>query len=158
MHCNLYLVTSNWCVQAKQVPGRCVTKAPALLFGISGQDGAYLAHMLLAKGYRVHGASRDAEALHFGNLTRLGIRKQVQLHSASLSDFRSTLSILTMVEPDEIYNLAGQSSVVLSFDQPVETFESVTGGTLNILECIRYVKLPLRMFSAISTECVGDTI
>jgi GDPmannose 4,6-dehydratase len=134
-----------------------VTKKTALIFGISGQDGAYLAHMLLSKGYTVHGASRDAEALRFLNLMRLGIRDRVQLHSASLSDFRSTLSILTMVKPDEIYNLAGQSSVVLSFDQPVETFESVTVGTLNILECIRYVKLPLRMFNAVSSECFGDT-
>jgi len=129
----------------------------ALIFGISGQDGAYLAHMLLSKGYRVHGASRDAGAQHFGNLMRLGVLDKVHLHSASLSDFRSTLSILTMVEPDEIYNLAGQSSVALSFDQPVETFESITVGTLNILECIRYVKQPLRMFNAISSECFGDT-
>jgi GDPmannose 4,6-dehydratase len=95
-----------------------MTKKTALIFGISGQDGAYLAHM---KGYRVHGASRDAEAFHFSNQTRMGNKNQVRLHSVSLSDFRSTLSILTMVEPDEIYNLAGQSSVVLSFDQPVET-------------------------------------
>jgi GDPmannose 4,6-dehydratase len=129
----------------------------ALIFGISGQDGAYLAHMLLAKGYRVHGTSRDAEAMRFGNLVRLGIRDRVQLHSASLADFRSTLSILTTVAPDEIYNLAGQSSVALSFNQPVETFESVTVGTLNILECIRYVGQPLRMFNAISSECFGDT-
>jgi len=129
----------------------------ALIFGISGQDGAYLAHMLLSKGYRVHGTSRDAEALHFANLMRLGIRDRVRLHSASLADFRSTLSILTVVEPDEIYNLAGQSSVALSFDQPVETFESITVGTLNILECIRYVKQPLRMLNAISSECFGDT-
>ncbi len=128
-----------------------------MIFGISGQDGAYLAHLLLSKGYEVHGASRDAEAQHFGNLTRLGIRNRVQLHSASLADFRSTLSILTVVAPDEIYNLAGQSSVALSFDQPVETFESITVGTLNILECIRYVKQPLRMLNAISSECFGDT-
>lgn len=127
----------------------------ALIFGISGQDGAYLAHMLLSRGYRVHGASRDAEATRFGNLVRLGIRNQVQLHSASLADFRSTLEILTMVEPDEIYNLAGQSSVALSFNQPVETFESITVGTLNILESIRFVKQPLRMFNAISSECFG---
>jgi GDPmannose 4,6-dehydratase len=132
-------------------------KRTALIFGISGQDGAYLAHMLLSKGYCVHGASRDAEASHFGSLVRLGVKDKVQLHSASLSDFRSTLSILTMVKPDEIYNLAGQSSVALSFDQPVETFESITVGTLNILECIRYVKQPLRMLNAISTECFGDT-
>jgi GDPmannose 4,6-dehydratase len=134
-----------------------MNKKTALIFGISGQDGAYLAHMLLSRGYRVHGASRDAEAWRFGNLLRLGIRDRVQLHSASLADFRSTLSILTDVAPDEIYNLAGQSSVALSFNQPVETFESVTAGTLNILECIRYVKQPLRMFNAVSSECYGDT-
>ena len=132
-------------------------KKTALIFGISGQDGAYLAHMLLSKGYWVHGASRDAEAPHFGSLDRLGVRDKVQLHSASLSDFRSTLTLLTMVKPDEIYNLAGQSSVALSFNQPVETFESITVGTLNILECIRYVKQPLRMLNAISTECFGET-
>jgi GDPmannose 4,6-dehydratase len=154
---NLYWVELNRCVHSKQVPCKNVTNKTALIFGISGQDGAYLAHLLLSRGYRVHGTSRDAEALRFGNLMRLGIRNQVQLHSVSLADFRSTLSILTIVEPDEIYNLAGQSSVVLSFDQPVETFESITVGTLNILECIRYVKLPLRMFTAISSECFGDT-
>jgi GDPmannose 4,6-dehydratase len=157
LHRNLYWTKSNRSLHAKQRPGRNVKKKTALIFGISGQDGAYLAHMLLSKGYRVHGTSRDAEAVRFGRLTRLGIKNQVQLHSASLSDFRSTLSILTMVEPDEVYNLAGQSSVALSFNQPVETFESVTVGTLNILECIRYVKLPLRMFNAISSECFGDT-
>src|SRR5580658_4170746 len=129
----------------------------ALILGISGQDGAYLAHMLLAKGYRVHCTSRDAEAGPFGNLVRLGIKDQVQLHSASLADFPSTLSILTSVVPDEIYNLAGQSSVALSFRQPIETFESVTVSTLNILECIRCLKQPLRMFTAISSECFGDT-
>jgi GDPmannose 4,6-dehydratase len=134
------------------------TKKTALIFGVSGQDGAYLAHRLLSKGYDVHGASRDAEGSRFGNLERVGVRHQIRIHSASLSDFRSTLSILTTVKPDEIYNLAGQSSVALSFSQPVETFESVTVGTLNILECIRYVKQPLRMFNAISTECFGETL
>lgn len=133
-----------------------ITNKTALIFGISGQDGAYLAHMLVAKGYRVHGASRDAEALRFGNLVRMGIRDRVTLHSASLVDFRSTLAILTSVQPDEIYNLAGQSSVALSFEQPVETFESVTVGTLNMLECIRYLRQPLRMLTAVSSDCFGD--
>ena len=129
----------------------------ALIFGISGQDGAYLAHMLLTLGYQVHGASRDAEALRLNNLVRLGVKEQVQLHSVSIADFRSTLSLLTTVKPDEIYNLAGQSSVALSFNQPIETFESITVGTLNILECIRYVKQPLKMFNAVSSECFGNT-
>src|SRR5580693_3048833 len=99
MQCTLiYTAFELECVHAKRILGRNVTKKTALIFGISGQDGAYLAHMLLSRGYSVHGTSRDAEALHFGNLTRLGIKDQVHLHSASLADFRSTLSILTMVE------------------------------------------------------------
>ena len=71
-----------------------MTKNTALIFGISGQDGTYLAHILLSKGYQVHGAFGDAKASRFRNLTRLGIKTQVQLHSASPSDFRSTLSKL----------------------------------------------------------------
>lgn len=129
----------------------------ALIFGISGQDGAYLAHLLLSQGYRVVGASRDAEMAKFENLHRLGIRERVQLCSASPVDFRSILTLLTATLPDEVYNLAGQSSVALSFDQPVETFDSVTVATLNILECIRFSKLPTRLFNAVSSDCFGMT-
>lgn len=129
----------------------------AIILGVSGQDGAYLAHLLLSKGYRVHGTSRDAEVASFANLERLGIRDRVQVHSAALSDFRSTVNLLTTVRPMEVYNLAGQSSVVLSFNQPVETFESITVATLNILESIRFSRLPIRFFNAVSTECFGDT-
>lgn len=128
----------------------------ALILGVSGQDGGYLAHLLLAKGYRVHGTSRDAEVNDFANLARLGIRARVGVHAAALSDFRNVLSLLDVVRPDEVYNLAGQSSVALSFDQPVETFESVTGATLNILECIRFGRRPIRFFNAISSECFGE--
>ena len=110
----------------------------ALVTGISGQDGTYLAKLLLQNGYDVCGTSRDAQISSFRNLDRVGIRKDVQLASVALNDFRSVLQVLFKVQPDEIYNLAGQSSVSLSFEQPVETQESVYLGTLNLLEAIRF--------------------
>ncbi len=129
----------------------------ALICGISGQDGAYLARLLLQQGYRVVGASRDAQISTFGNLVKLGIRDQVELTSMVLSDFRSVLQVLAKFEPNEIYNLAGQSSVGLSFEQPVETLESISIGTLNLLEGIRFLNRDMRLYNAGSSECFGDT-
>ena len=129
----------------------------ALICGISGQDGAYLAQLLLQKGYRVIGASRDAQMSSFGNLIRLGIRDQVEVASMALNDFRSVLQVLAKFDSDEIYNLAGQSSVGLSFEQPVETLESISIGTLNLLEGIRFLNRDIRLYNAGSSECVGDT-
>lgn len=129
----------------------------ALIFGVSGQDGAYLAQLLLAKGYQVTGTSRDAELSSFSNLVRLGIRDQVTCLSGALNDFRSTLTAIAQAEPDEIYNLAGQSSVGLSFQQPAETHESINLGTLNLLEALRFVGKPIRFYNASSSECFGDT-
>ena len=129
----------------------------ALICGISGQDGAYLARLLLQKGYAVCGTSRDAQVSSFKNLVTLGIRDQVKLESMALGDFRSVLQTLTKIQPDEIYNLAGQSSVGLSFDQPVETLESIATGTLNLLEAIRFLNQPMRFYNAGSSECFGNT-
>jgi GDPmannose 4,6-dehydratase len=129
----------------------------ALICGISGQDGAYLAKLLLQKGYEVYGSSRDAQVGSFSNLTRLAIRDRVQLVSVSINDFRSVLQTLLQVKPDEVYNLAGQSSVGLSFSQPVETLESISIGTLNLLEAIRFTGLPIRLYNAGSSESFGDT-
>lgn len=129
----------------------------ALICGVSGQDGAYLSELLLNKGYVVHGASRDAQATSFENLRALGIRDRVHLESMTITDFRSVLQTLMLVRPDEVYNLAGQSSVRLSFEQPAETLESISRGTLNLLEAIRFSELPIRFYSAGSGECFGDT-
>jgi GDPmannose 4,6-dehydratase len=128
----------------------------ALICGISGQDGAYLAQLLLRQGYQVVGSSRDAQISSFENLVRLGIRNQVEVESVALNDFRSVLQVLIKVEPTEIYNLAGQSSVALSFQQPVETLESISVGTLNLLEAIRFTKKPIKLYNACSGECFGD--
>jgi len=128
----------------------------ALIFGISGQDGAYLSRLLLDRGYEVHGTSRDAEANDFAGLRALGIAERVTTHSASLRDFANLLQIIDGVRPDEIYNLAGQSSVGLSFSQPVATMDSIAGATLTILEVIRYLKLPVRFYNSSSSECFGE--
>ncbi|MHB1300887.1 MAG: GDP-mannose 4,6-dehydratase [Burkholderiales bacterium] len=129
----------------------------ALIAGISGPDGSYLAKFLLEKGYEVIGASRDAQAASFSNLEKLDIRDKVKTVSMSLNDFRSVLQTLVQVRPDEIYNLAAQSSVGLSFDQPVETMDSISIGTLNLLEAVRFLDMPIRLYSAGSSECFGDT-
>lgn len=129
----------------------------ALICGVSGQDGAYLAKLLLDKGYEVHGTARDAQMSTFGNLARLGIKDGITVHSMALNDFRSVLQVLVKVEPDEIYNLAGQSSVGLSFEQPVETLESISVGTLNLLEVVRFINQPIKIYSAGSGECFGNT-
>jgi GDPmannose 4,6-dehydratase len=128
----------------------------ALICGISGQDGAYLAQLLLSKGYEVHGTSRDAQMSSFSNLQTLGIFRELRLVSMSLNDFRSVLQTLVNVDPDEVYNLAGQSSVGLSFQQPVETLESISVGTLNLLEAIRFTGKPIKLYNASSAECFGE--
>ena len=133
------------------------TPRTALICGISGQDGAYLAQLLLQKGYRVVGTSRDAQMSRFENLARLGIREAVETASMALNDFRSVLQVLAKYQPDEVYNLAGQSSVGLSFEQPVETLESISIGTLNLLEGIRFLNKDIRLYNAGSSECFGDT-
>ncbi|MCP9821902.1 GDP-mannose 4,6-dehydratase [Cyanobium sp. L1E-Cus] len=129
----------------------------ALIAGITGQDGAYLARHLLEAGYRVVGSSRDAQSSDTSRLDRLGIAQDIELISLAPNDFRSVLKALSSIEPKEVYNLAGQTSVGLSFEQPVECMESIAGGTLNFLEVLRYLEAPTRLFSAGSSECFGDT-
>ncbi len=128
----------------------------ALIFGVSGQDGAYLAELLLGKGYKVYGTSRDAEMSSFRNLEALGIRDKIGTLSASPMDFRSILQAIMRVQPDEIYNLSGQSSVGLSFGQPGETLDSIAAATMNFMEVLRIIDRPIRFYNAGSSECFGD--
>ena len=134
-----------------------VCKKKALIIGVSGQDGAYLAKHLLSLGYEVNGTSRDHEVGAFSNLSRLGIRTQVKLASMVTSDFRSVLTVLQRADADEIYNLAGQTSVGMSFEYPVETFDSILIGTMNLLECIRLLKKTVKFYNAGSSEVFGNT-
>ena len=129
----------------------------ALICGIGGQDGSFLAKLLLKKGYKVFGTSRDAQGGDFANLSRLGVRDLVTILSMSPEDFRSVLVALNTSGADELYFLAGQSSVGLSFEQPAETIESSMLGTLNILEACRMSGKDIRQYYAGSSECFGDT-
>ena len=132
-------------------------KRTALICGVSGQDGSYLAELLLKKGYEVFGTSRDAQGSSFSNLKKLGISDRIKYISMVPEDFRSVLVALRKSKPDEIYYLAGQSSVSLSFEQPAETIQSITIGTLNILEGCRMMDKNIKIYHAGSGECFGDT-
>lgn len=129
----------------------------ALICGVSGQDGAFLTDFLLKKNYQVVGTSRDAQVGFFGNLKKLNLFDKLKLASMAPNDFRSVLEVLKKYRPDEIYFLAGQSSVGLSFEQPMETLESISIGCLNILEAIRFLDLNTKFYNAGSSECFGDT-
>lgn len=128
-----------------------------LICGISGQDGTYLAKLLLDRGYEVWGSSRDAEQTSFNNARRLGIYESVQLVSLNLRDVGTAIGLLKRIRPHQVFNLTGQSSVGLSFEQPIETFESIALGTFTLLEAIRLSDSGIRLYSAGSTECFGDT-
>src|SRR5208337_1218966 len=129
----------------------------ALICGISGQDGTYLAQLLLERGYEVWGSSRDAEQTTFSNARQLRIYDSLRLVSLNLRDIGNAIGLLKRIRPHEVFSLAGQSSVGLSFEQPVETIESVALGTLTLLEAIRLTDPDIRLYNAGSTECFGDT-
>jgi GDPmannose 4,6-dehydratase len=120
----------------------------ALIFGVSGQDGAYLSRFLLEKGYAVHGASRDAARQPFTRLQALGIRDRVVMHTASRN-------LIDDVRPDEIYNLAGLSSVALSFKEPESARASIVDAQRGLLEVLRSYP-NTRLYHSASSECFGD--
>ena len=129
----------------------------ALITGITGQDGAYLAQLLLEKGYFVHGAFRRTSSTNLWRIEYLGIRNHPNLHVVEydLTDLGSAIRLLETVQPDEVYNLAAQSFVKLSFDQPVTTAEITGIGALNILEAIRIVNPRVRFYQASTSEMFG---
>ncbi|MDP3187503.1 GDP-mannose 4,6-dehydratase [Limnobacter sp.] len=130
----------------------------ALICGVGGQDGSLLAKFLLRKGYTVYGTSRDAQGSTLSNLEKLKIKDQVKLLTMLPEDFRSVFVALQRSDPDEVYLLAGQSSVGLSFEQPAETIQSISMGALNLLEAIRMVGArKIKLYHAGSSECFGDT-
>jgi GDPmannose 4,6-dehydratase len=147
----------EWTVAAGEVHVMARSSKTALVAGITGQDGAYLARLLLEKGYVVHGTSRDAALARRDSLIALGICDQVKLHSMAPVDVQSVTLVVEATAPDEIYNLSGQSAVSLSFSQPAETLTSVTLGTLNMLEVMRRMGRRVRFYNAGSSECFGDT-
>ena len=128
----------------------------ALVIGCTGQDGSLLCRSLLHQGIEVVGVSRSSNP----NLTThqlLGIHGEVEVTTADLCDFREMLELISSHQPDELYNLAAQSSVGLSFRQPVDTFESIINGTINLLEVARFADYKGRLYFAGSSEIFGNT-
>jgi len=129
----------------------------ALIIGVSGQDGAYLSKLLLSKKYQVWGTSRDVQKMDLSNLSKLNILSQIKLLSLSCQKKSNFIQVLETSSPDEIYYLAGLSSVGLSFEKPKESIESIVIGTLNLLEASKTVNKNIKIYFAGSSECFGDT-
>lgn len=129
----------------------------ALICGVYGQDGSYLARFLLQKDYIVFGTSRNVEKPSSQNLRKLGIADQITILPMNPVDLENVRSTFKLSNPDEVYYLAGQSSVGLSFEKPIDTVQSVMMGPLNILEVCRQFKKEVRFYQAGSSECFGDT-
>jgi len=132
----------------------------ALITGITGQDGAYLARLLLGKGYRVVGTYRPTSSLNLWRLEALGLadHPDLQLVEHDLTDLAASFGLLESAQPDELYNLAAQSFVGLSFKQPVSTAQVTAIGPLNMLEAIRMVNPAIRFYQASSSEMFGPTL
>lgn len=129
----------------------------AIITGITGQDGAYLADLLLAKGYEVWGAFRRTSTLNLWRIAYLGIKENQNLNliECDITDLSSVVRLLSVVEPDEIYNLAAQSFVGASFEQPLTTTEITGIGALNIVEAIRIVSSSIKFYQASTSELFG---
>lgn len=132
----------------------------ALITGITGQDGSYLAELLLKKGYEVHGIVRRSSSFNRGRIDHLFSDawhpdKKISIHYGDLGDTNSLLRILLLTQPDEIYNLAAQSHVGVSFEMPEYTGDITALGTTRLLEALRTSKLPARFYQASSSELYG---
>src|SRR6476661_180835 len=140
-----------------------MSKQRALITGITGQDGSYLAELLLDKGYEIHGIIRRSSSFNTDRIEHIyhdpherGTR--MFLHYGDLVDGTGLREILTRVKPDEVYNLAAQSHVRVSYDQPVYTVQCDALGTINLLEAIRDTGLPTKFYQASSSEMYGKVI
>lgn len=130
----------------------------AIITGITGQDGAYLAQLLLEKGYTVYGTYRRAASTNFWRIEELGIRNDPDLHLVEydLTDLGSSIRLLQKTQAEEVYNLAAQSFVAVSFDQPMTTAQITGLGPLNLLEAIRIVNPKIRFYQASTSEMFGE--
>lgn len=133
----------------------------ALITGITGQDGAYLARLLIDKGYEVHGTIRRSSSINTKRiddiLSKYEREGKLSLHYSDLLDSSSTSSLINSIEPDEVYNLAAQSHVAVSFENPVYTTQVGTLGSVSILEAIRSTKKEIKYYQASSSEMYGGS-
>ena len=131
-------------------------KIKSLIFGISGQDGSYLSHFLINKGYDVCGTTRNSSKNNLKNLVRLGILKKVKIIKCNIVDFLAVKKLIKIIKPDEIYYLCGKSSVTQSFTNPVDSFKSNTLGLLNILDTVKKTNKKIKVFNAVSGQFYGN--
>jgi len=134
----------------------------ALISGVTGQDGSYLAELLISKGYEVHGLVRRGSQINTSRIDHLytDIHEKsggLRLHFADLTDSSRIISLISKIQPDEVYNLGAQSHVRVSFDEPEFTAQTTGLGTLRILEAIRLLQIPARFYQASSSEMFGST-
>ena len=129
----------------------------AIITGITGQDGAYLAELLLQKGYTVYGTYRRTSSVNFWRMEDLGVSNHPNLHLVEfdLTDLGCTIALIQKVQPDEVYNLAAQSFVGVSFEQPTTTAKITGIGALNLLEAIRLINPKIRFYQASTSEMFG---
>ena len=134
-----------------------MTKKTAVVTGITGQDGAYLAELLLTKGYKVYGTYRRTSSVNFWRIEELGIQNHPDLHMVEydLTDLGNSLGLMQRAAPDEVYNLAAQSFVGVSFDQPDATAQITGMGALHLLEAIRMTNRDIRFYQASTSEMFG---
>ena len=130
----------------------------ALITGINGQDGSYLAELLIQKGYEVWGTVKRNSVAENQTARLDSVYSKIKLEYADLTDLASLVRVIGMVQPDELYNLAAQSHVRVSFDQPIYTANATGLGTLNILEAVRLVSPQTRIYQASSSEMFGNSI
>ena len=134
-----------------------MTKKTAVVTGITGQDGAYLAELLLGKGYKVYGTYRRTSSVNFWRIEELGVAQHpdLELVEYDLTDLSASIRLLEQTEATEVYNLAAQSFVGVSFDQPITTAEITGIGPVNLLEAIRIVNPKIRFYQASTSEMFG---
>lgn len=130
----------------------------ALITGINGQDGSYLSELLLEKGYVVHGTLKRNSVSENQTARLDNVYDKLILHYADLTDLSSLISVIQKVKPSEIYNLAAQSHVRISFDQPLYTAQATGIGTLNLLEAVKLVDTSIKIYQASSSEMFGNSI
>lgn len=128
----------------------------ALIIGVTGQDGAYLSRLLIDKGYAVSGTSRSPETADYYRLTALGTLSDVDMLKLDPTNAEQVRAVIDRIDPAEIYNFSGQSSVAQSFREPVETLSSIVVATQNLLEAIRQRRCGAAFYNAGSSECFGD--
>lgn len=129
-----------------------------LITGINGQDGSYLSELLLSKGYEVHGILKRNSVAETQTTRIEHIRHRLQLYYADVTDLSSLIHIIDQVQPDEVYHLAAQSHVQVSFAQPIYTVQATGMATLNLLEAVRLIKPDAKVYQASSSEMFGNSV